>query len=672
MLRNLTTGEAAVPDTATSSAGRVARLSAGIVAHNEAANLARSVRSLLEQPLPRGVAWSDVTIVASGCTDATDDVARALAASDPRISVLLEPERGGKARALRQVFRRARGDALVLLNADARAGKGAVSALLEEAQHAPAGRPFAVMGRPIPHPVGGGRRWSGLVRTLWELHHEYHAHLATVGGGAHLSDELLLLSLPTPFDLPDGTVNDGSYIGVWMARHGGSLRYAARAGVDIEAPATIRDHVSQRRRIHVGNLEVAAELGLAPSTLVGAAAREPGAFVRIVGRRLTERGVRVVSLGALDALAALLARWDRLPPARSYARWPRIERPSLAGGGGPGGAYGIDPADERLDRFLTIAGEFEIGHPVAELLSLLPAEGPTTEEELARWVAARPSVAGLERGELVDVRRPPRENDERRARAAAYLDHARDVVRRRWAPLLGWVRTVGVSGSTAFGAPDAGDDLDLFVVARRGALWAFLAGALVLGRLERRRHPGTVAPPLCLNHVLDERTASEEFARPQGLLFAREALAVRPVWGESFYRGLLGRARWIEALLPRRYPAEARYELPDRDRPVPVGIRLLNAAVFPLLAAYLQLVGLFRNRQFQRRGHAERMFRTVTTPSRQSLASERFERIRQLYEGAPVPDPTGTGSGRPDRARAVRAGVGDAGSVGSVGSRAAR
>ena len=131
--------------------GSPAILSAGIVAHNEERNVERAVRSLLDQNLPSGVRWKNLWIVASGCTDRTVEVANRLAEKDPRVRVITEPDRMGKAHALQEVFRRAEGDAVVLLNSDAQAEPGAVGELVRVGLAQPT--PFAVMGRPVVPPV---------------------------------------------------------------------------------------------------------------------------------------------------------------------------------------------------------------------------------------------------------------------------------------------------------------------------------------------------------------------------------------------------------------------------------------------------------------------------------------------------------------------------------------
>ena len=308
------------------------------MAHNEERNLERAVRSLLDQELPPDTVWHTLWIVASGCTDRTTGIAERLAKEDSRIRVLVEPQRMGKAHALREVLQRAHGTALVLLNADARAEPGAVASLLRVGLgHTP---PFAVMARPVVR-SDSGARWSEELRLMWSLHHEFHLELQQLGGGAQLSDELILLSLPSFPPLPDGIINDGSYFGVWLSQHGGHRLYAPEAWVTIETPRRLRDHLSQRRRINVGNEQITAVLGAAPTTLAGYALRRPGQAFGVVRRSIRAQRNGFLRFGglALTEIAAKgLAIWDRLPPAKDHVRWRRIEVET------PHGAMGSAPS----------------------------------------------------------------------------------------------------------------------------------------------------------------------------------------------------------------------------------------------------------------------------------------------------------------------------------------
>src|SRR5437762_6475782 len=72
----------------------------GVMAHNEAGNVGRLLERLRSVELP-GTAIR-IVVVASGCTDATVAVARRAAAAEPRVTVVVDPERRGKAVAINQ------------------------------------------------------------------------------------------------------------------------------------------------------------------------------------------------------------------------------------------------------------------------------------------------------------------------------------------------------------------------------------------------------------------------------------------------------------------------------------------------------------------------------------------------------------------------------------------
>ena len=104
--------------------------------------------------------WTGFWVVAGGNTSRTLDVAREWEARDPRIRVIEEPTRRGKSAALAEICAVAQGDLLVLLNGDARARPGAVSAMIEAARDAEA--PFGVMARPV---IDGDRPARSVARS---------------------------------------------------------------------------------------------------------------------------------------------------------------------------------------------------------------------------------------------------------------------------------------------------------------------------------------------------------------------------------------------------------------------------------------------------------------------------------------------------------------------------
>jgi hypothetical protein len=148
-----------------------------------------------------------------------------------------------------------------------------------------------------------------------------------------------------------------------------------------------------------------------------------------------------------------------------------------------------------------------------------------------------------------------------------------------------------------------------------------------------------VDPLPCFNYVVDERRASVEFERGQGLLFAREALSAQVLEGNEYYRGLLRRASWMGDELPRLYANRTQGPETTSMRPAHPLVRLLGAVSYLPLAAYLQMVGLRRN-ALQRRGdRTSGSFRTSTAPDRIAFLSRRFEELRDRYEGEVAPPP---------------------------------
>jgi Glycosyl transferase family 2 len=620
-------------------------LDAGIVAFNEEATVGAAIDSLLGQTLPAGVRWGNLWVVTSGCTDRTDQIVSSRAARDPRVRLLSEPDRRGKSHALVQVLEHARGDAVVLLNSDAVAEPGAVTALLQEAHGA--APPFGVMGRPCV-PAGSEGALDRTVDLLWAMHHEFHLELRADGGGTHLSDELLLVSLPAPPVLREGIINDGAFLGAWLSLHGGTRRYADDARVRIDVPRSAQDHLRQRRRIHVGDRQIAATLGVRPSTFAGLALRSPRRALA-VARRSLKRSSRAASdlllLSAGELVASALAAWDWAVPRKDHVRWDRIARAAPVPEPTPVSSA-PDPspptplsagAERRLRTLLEIAGQFGTGISLEELCYLLPSGGPEEPAALHRTLADRPDLARLDGGRAFAPGSRPDRLDERQDRAARYREQARELVDRHLRPVQRLLCCLGITGSTAYGEPEPGDDLDLFVVSRPGSQWVFLAYTYLAVRLRFQPRGDRERPVPCLNLVLDETTARREFARPHDLLFAREALSTQMLVGEEYYRRLLGSATWAEAELPRLYRREAVTGPLPAVRPAPAAVRALNALLFPGVAAYLQAVGLRRNAAFRRAGRPEAAFRTRTTPGRLAFESMRFQQLAGAMASPPSP-----------------------------------
>ncbi len=300
------------------------RLSAGVVAYNDADRLASAVHSLLGQRLPPRLEWNDLWLIVSPSEDRTVEVARRIAQEDPRIRLVEEPSRRGKSAALGEAMARAEGDYLVMLNGDARALPGSVPALVRAVPVN--GGPFAIMAHPVPA-TEGTSPLDQAVQLMWALHHRFHDRVLGQGSGTHLSDEMMLLPVAELPPLPPGIITDGAYIGSWLASNGGTLGYARDALVSVTVPASLREHLLQRRRIHRGHRQVARLTGGAPTTLQRWGLSHPREAAELFLSEARHRGHEIASVLALlsiEGLASLLALTDEVFGRREPVAWERI------------------------------------------------------------------------------------------------------------------------------------------------------------------------------------------------------------------------------------------------------------------------------------------------------------------------------------------------------------
>ncbi|MGI0131858.1 MAG: glycosyltransferase family 2 protein [Thermoplasmata archaeon] len=307
-----------VPDSAGPSRER--RIDAGIAAFNEEDHIGPAIQSLSTQSLPEGVAWGTFWVVASGCTDRT--VARARHAA-PNVVVLEEPRRRGKSAAVATIFAHAGGDDLLLLDADARARRGALSVLLGEADRSSA--PYAISGRPVLPASFPRDGFAAAVRLSWEMHHRFQTFAFAAGHGTTLSENLLLLSGRDLPPMPEGVINDGSFIAAWMRSHHGTVRYVPGAEVEIEASPRLAPYIAQRRRVRFGAAQLHDMFGAYPSSILASWARVPSVVGSMTRGACRSAGVAPArawaGLFVAEVAAASLAIWDRQAGSTDHVRW---------------------------------------------------------------------------------------------------------------------------------------------------------------------------------------------------------------------------------------------------------------------------------------------------------------------------------------------------------------
>jgi len=228
--------------------------SIGIMAYNEEANIARTLRAVLDQTGPT-VRIEEVIVVASGCTDHTVPIVYEMAQNEPRIRLCIQEKREGKASAINLFLKEATSPVVVLIGADVIPEDFAIENLCAPFKVPKIGM---VGGRPVP--VNDANTFMGhAVHLLWRLHDRVarvHPKLGEV-----IAFRNVISGIPT-----DSAVDEIS-IQALISQLGYQLIYRPDCVVYNKGPVTVRDFVKQRRRIYAGHLKVLQQQNYEASTM---------------------------------------------------------------------------------------------------------------------------------------------------------------------------------------------------------------------------------------------------------------------------------------------------------------------------------------------------------------------------------------------------------------------
>ncbi len=303
-------------------------VSIGICAYNEAERICALLESLLDQAVPEPLEITEILVVASGCSDGTEALVRDCASRDPRIRLISQPRRLGKASALNEILRLYSGQLLVLVNADARLAPDSLANLTRLFLE-PAGAEVAC-GAPVL--VTLGSRLPRYVEEIqWSIHNRSLEVLSQLGRGNHCCDELMAVRRGFVESLPSDLINDGAYLGVIAALRGHTVRFCAGAKVYVHGPRNLRGVLRQRRRVLLGHRQVRELLNRSPNTLEELVKRNPKLAVSILLSALREEpsylGFFAFVLVPLELVSLVLATLDRAWTPLYSSVWAKVDDP---------------------------------------------------------------------------------------------------------------------------------------------------------------------------------------------------------------------------------------------------------------------------------------------------------------------------------------------------------
>jgi biofilm PGA synthesis N-glycosyltransferase PgaC len=296
--------------------------SIGVMAYNEERNIGRLLEALVGQKLSE-VSISEIIVVSSGSTDRTDDIVLECARMHPRIRLVRQDAREGKASAINLFLAQARGDVFVLESGDTVPAPECVESLL-----APFRDPAVGMTGARPVPVDDPDQFMGfVVHMLWRLHHMLALRSPKLG--EMVAFRSFVTSIP-----PESAVDEASVEAI-VVQAGLKLRYVPEAIVYNKGASNVRDFLKQRRRIYAGHL------WLSKAQSYEVATKRVGGILSVLFEDMEwrPRGVLWTLAGVfLESVGRFLGAIDFYLLKRNPYTWDVAESTkSLGGAGGPAG-----------------------------------------------------------------------------------------------------------------------------------------------------------------------------------------------------------------------------------------------------------------------------------------------------------------------------------------------
>lgn len=216
-------------------------ISFGIPAYNEEKSIQTSIKSIL----PQLNKHDEIIVVASGCEDRTAE--RVLELNDPRIKLISEENRGGKAQAINIILYQAKNKIVVLLDADVIVDNQAINTLVRPLRKKKVG---CVSGK-----ICGFKHktfFDRLQNFGWKALNDQKIEENSDGSFYALNGYLVAIKKGIISPLDKVNLAEDALMGWMVKRAGYKVIYEPNARVFVKAAQNFSDYINQKVRVRVG------------------------------------------------------------------------------------------------------------------------------------------------------------------------------------------------------------------------------------------------------------------------------------------------------------------------------------------------------------------------------------------------------------------------------------
>jgi poly-beta-1,6-N-acetyl-D-glucosamine synthase len=226
-------------------------VSVGIVAFNEAESIEYTLESVITACKELKID-SEIIVIASGCTDETVKIATGFKTNYSNLKIINESQRKGKASALNNIVKIAKGEIVVFCDADVILNPKTLHILYQAFVN---DESLSLAFGKVNILKGPSSFWTKIGEKSAQALDSYRS-LKNGRGLWMVCGHLYAIRAKNWKDIPEFIICDDVYIGLNVMHHKGKIIYLPEAIVQISYPQTLADYLSQKLRNRFGRRQL--------------------------------------------------------------------------------------------------------------------------------------------------------------------------------------------------------------------------------------------------------------------------------------------------------------------------------------------------------------------------------------------------------------------------------